>query len=126
MLKRHTAALAAATCLLATAVPPVQAQDFLAAADVKALITGNTVEVQRGNGTRYLAYYEPGGVWLRQERGQLAQGAWRVLDDGQQCVSIGRDDSCALIRKNPDGSFTRFSNGVVQFTWLKVSPGKGF
>ncbi|MBL0919948.1 MAG: hypothetical protein IBJ14_14695 [Hydrogenophaga sp.] len=126
MHKPRVSVWAATAFFWALGASPVGAQGFLGAADVRALIEGNTVEVQRGNGTRYLAYYEPGGIWLRQERGQIAQGAWRVLDDGNQCVAIGRDDSCALIQKNPDGTFTRISNGVAQFTWLKVMPGKGF
>jgi hypothetical protein len=126
MHKFRVSVLAATALLWGGGASPVFAQHVLGAADVRALIVGNTVEVQRGNGTRYLAYYEPSGIWLRQERGQIAQGAWRILDDGNQCVAIGRDDSCALIQKNPDGSFTRMANGVAQFTWLKVMPGKGF
>ncbi len=126
MHKPRVLVLAATALFWVAGASPALAQDSLGAAEVRALIQGNTVEVQRGNGTRYLAYYEPSGIWLRQERGQIAQGAWRVLDDGNQCVSIGKDDSCALIRKNPDGTFTRIANGVAQFTWLKVTPGKGF
>jgi hypothetical protein len=113
----------AATCM-ALSLAPASAQDLLSATEVRALIVGNTVEVQRPNGTRYLAFYEPGGLWVRQERGRIVEGTWRILDDGMQCVAVGKDDACARIQKNADGTYTRIQEGQPQFTWLKIASGK--
>ncbi|MGE0097727.1 MAG: hypothetical protein AB7S86_05200 [Hydrogenophaga sp.] len=106
--------------------PVSSAQTVLTADEVKATIAGNTAEAQRPNGSRFLAYYEPGGLWLRWERGIVTEGKWRVMDNGDQCVTVGKEDSCAQVQKNGDGTYTRMQNGKPQFNWLKVMPGKGF
>lgn len=119
-------AVVATTAAMAFSPLASFAQDVLSALEVRTLIVGNTIEVQRNNGTRYVAYHEPSGIWLRQEGERIFEGKWRILDDGNQCVAIGRDDSCAQIQKNADGTFTRIQNGKVQFMWLRVLPGKTF
>jgi hypothetical protein len=112
--------------LAAGHAPTVSAQTMLTADEVRTTITGNTAEAQRSNGSRFLAYYEPSGIWVRWEKGIVTEGKWRILDNGDQCVTVGREDSCAQIQKNADGTYTRMQNGKPQFNWLKVTPGKTF
>jgi hypothetical protein len=112
--------------LAAWHAPTASAQAVLTADEVRTLITGSTAQAERTNGSRFLAFYEPGGLWVRWEKGIVTEGKWRILDNGDQCVTVGREDSCAQIQKNPDGTYTRMQNGKPQFNWLKVTPGKGF
>lgn len=121
---RWTASLMFA--LTAWHAPMASAQTMLTAEEVRTTIVGNTAEAQRPNGSRFLAYYEPSGIWLRHEGGKVTEGKWRILENGDQCVTVGREDNCAQIQKNADGTYTRMQNGKAQFNWLKVTPGKGF
>jgi hypothetical protein len=114
--------------LLGCSGPSIEAhaQVLLDAAEVRKLIVGNTVDGHRPNGTRYLAYFDPSGKWIRGEPGRYAEGRWLIHDDGTQCVILANEESCARIQKNDDGTYTRIEQGRPQFRWSRVIPGKAF
>jgi hypothetical protein len=96
-------------------------------AEVKALITGKTVDAQSlSDGRQWRTYYESSGQLLVQrDDAQEFSGVWSVRADGSHCHSFN-DEVCARIEKNADGSHTRIVNGVPTLKWLKITPGKGF
>lgn len=113
-------ALAAWSCAAA-------AQDTLGMAQVKALITGRTVDVHRlSDGASFRNYYAASGdVILQRADAQEFTGRWSLRADGTLCVFFDTE-ICGSTRKNADGTYTRVVNGAPAFRWLKVTRGKDF
>jgi hypothetical protein len=114
------AALAAWPCAAA-------AQDTLGLAEVKALITDSTVDMQRlSDGASFRTYYAASGdVILQRSDAAAFAGRWSVRADGTLCVYFDVE-TCGSTEKNADGTYTRIVGGKPAFTWLKVTPGKDF
>lgn len=103
------------------------AQDTLGMAEVKALITDSTVDMQRlSDEARFRAYYAASGdvILQRSDAAEFA-GRWSTRTDGTLCVYFDIE-TCGSTEKNGDGTYTRNVGGKPAFTWLKVTPGKGF
>ena len=113
--------------LLATAAAPVLAQNYLSKDDLQRLINGNTVHTEDlVSGRSFLAYHQPGGSWqLQRQDGSVVEGTWSIRADGAQCVVIDAE-TCGLIQKHADGTYTRMVGGAPRNRWSKVSDGKGF
>lgn len=124
-----TARLLTATALvaIATSAAPALAQSYLNQEDLKRLINGNTVHMQDlMSGRSFMAYHHPGGRWqLMRPDGSTVEGVWSIRADGAQCVIIDTE-TCGLIQKNADGSYTRVVDGTPRNRWSKVTDGKGF
>ena len=105
----------------------VAAQSTLGMADVKALISGNTVfTVNVATGRTYSLYFDASGeVQLQREDAGVFSGVWSVRADGTHCVSFN-DETCGMIEKNADGTYTRVVAGAPPFKWTKISPGRTF
>lgn len=113
-------ALAAWSCAAA-------AQDSLGMAQVKALITGSTVVMQRlSDGASFRSYYTASGDVIVQRSDAVEfSGRWSVRADGTLCVYFDVE-TCGGTEKNADGTYTRIIGGTPAFKWLKVTPGKAF
>lgn len=111
--------------LLVPAVAP--AQTTLDVAEVKALITDRTVDIQNlSTGLHFRAFYAAFGEIVVQRTDAMEfSGRWNVRPDGALCIHFG-DESCGGLSKNADGTYTRIVGGKPAFTWFKVAPGKGF
>lgn len=123
----RTSHLLAPCVALAALSGSAAAQNSLGMAEVKALITGNTVHAQNlSNGLFLRAHYEPGGqfVVLRDDGAQFS-GVWSVRANGTLCLIVSGEE-CGSIVKNADGTYTRMAGSAPAFKWLKITPGKDF
>ncbi len=114
-------ALAAWSCATA-------AQDALGMAEVKTLISGNTVYMQNlENGLHLWMHFAPSGqfVVLRDDGAQF-DGLWSLRPDGTLCT-ITSNENCGKLQKHADGTYKR-DTGARGFAhrWLKITPGKDF
>jgi len=111
----------------ALAVPgfPAAAQNHLGMADLKTLISGNTVHFQNlSSGRTGRAYYAPSGeILIKRDDGVEFAGLWSIGANGAHCLILTHE-ICAKIEKNADGSYTRVVNGTPELMWTKISPGK--
>jgi hypothetical protein len=126
MPNRLTRCLAGACFCFAFANAIAQPRNYLSAAEIRKLLIGNTIVAQRPNGTQFQAYFEASGKWFRKEHGRDGHGTWRILDDGRQCVTVAQEDSCALIQRNNDGTYTRVVDAKPHYRWLAIKPGRAF
>lgn len=123
---KHTLVIAVYAAL-AVSISPVWAENPLSMAELKALITGNTIHAQNlSNGLYLRAHYEPGGqfVVLRDDGAQFS-GVWSVRANGTLCLIVSGEE-CGSIVKNADGTYTRMAGSAPAFKWLKITPGKDF
>ena len=105
-----------------------QAGETLDAAAVKALITDKTVTgVRTSDGATLKNYFSPDGKVYRLEAGQVAEGTWKVNDDGTQCVD-GIQGGCAKIISNGDGTYDRNQDksGKTLLKWNSFVNGRDF
>lgn len=102
-----------------------QAGDRLDAEAIKKLITGNTVNVVRGDGSSIKNYFSADGKVIRYENGATSEGTWQVKDDGMHCVE-GMIGDCGRIEKNSDGTHDRVPPFGRPVTWTSVTSGKDF
>lgn len=102
------------------------ADNALGAAEIKVLVTGNTVYLERlSDGERFRNYFaDSGDVILQRPDAMEFTGRWSVRGDGSHCVFFA-EESCGKITKNADGTYTRIARGIA-FRWLKITPGKDF
>lgn len=121
--------LAMGTAIIAAAavITPAQAQSYLGKDELRQLIQGNTVHTEDlASGRSFMAYHDPGGRWqLLRPDGSVVEGTWSIRADGAQCVIMDAE-TCGLIQKQADGTFTRVVNGTPRNRWSKVTQGKGF
>ena len=120
--------LACAFAALAASSAPTMAQTFLSLDELKALITGNTVDFNNIDSGR------PGRVYF-DARGEIAverlessyPGIWNARADGTLCLLVERE-FCGKVQKNADGTYTHPISGIpgFGFTWHRITPGKGF
>jgi hypothetical protein len=112
---------------LAASAAPAAAQAFLNMAELKALVSGNTVHFTNlENGLVGRAFHDAGGeVMVDRDDGATFSGLWSVRADGTHCI-IFSGEVCGKIRKNADGTYTRVIVGSPGFTWMRITPGKGF
>lgn len=105
-----------------------QAAETLDAGAVRALLTDKTVAgVRVSDGATLKNYFSPDGKVYRFENGQVAEGTWKVNDDGTQCVD-GIAGGCARIVSNGDGTYDRnhASSGKTLLKWNSFVNGKDF
>lgn len=112
---------------LAASAAPAAAQAFLSMAELKALISGFTVDTEEITGGRqWRFYYEPGGrVYVQRDDANVFDGVWSIGADGTLCISFN-DKNCGALAKNADGSYTRFVKDTATQKWIRITPGKGF
>jgi hypothetical protein len=113
--------------LLAAAGIPALAAEPMGMAEVKALITGRTVDIQNlSSGQAFRAYYaESGDVIIQRADAMEFSGRWSLRPNGMHCVYFDVEN-CGTIQKNADGTYTRIVGGKPAFKWLKITPGKAF
>jgi hypothetical protein len=97
---------------------------YLSADEVRTLILGKTVEVQDASGATFRVYFDPDGRRLTLQSSGESAMPWRILPDGNQCVTTAAGDDCARIASNGDGTWTRYRAGSPVNRWLKILPGK--
>lgn len=121
--KANVLALAA----LAAWGSPALADNLMSMAEVKALITGNTVYMQNLENKLFLRmHYEPSGQFaVLRDDGARYDGLWSVRADGTLCI-VAQGEVCGKIQKNTEGTYTRLVGGAPAFKWLTVTPGKDF
>jgi len=120
----HIAMLLAALAALSS---PGMAQGQLGIAEVRALVSGTTVDILNlSSGQPFRAYFAASGelVIQRPDAVEVA-GRWNVREDGSHCVHFDRE-SCGKLSKNADGSYTRVVDDALAYRWLRVTPGKDF
>lgn len=121
-----TTVLALAGLILVSASS--QAAETLDAGAVRSLITDKTVTgVRVSDGVTLKNYFSPDGKVYRLENGQVAEGTWKVEDDGRQCVD-GIAGGCARIVSNGDGTYDRNHaiSGKTLLKWNGFANGKDF
>lgn len=106
--------------------PWAYAADTLDADAVRKLISGNTANGMRNDGSTMKNYFSPDGKLVRQDGDKILEGTWSVRDDGSQCVD-GVPGGCAKIVRNDDGTYGRvLPNGKVPLKWTSFVNGKDF
>ncbi|MEO8718562.1 MAG: hypothetical protein ABI423_10140 [Burkholderiales bacterium] len=103
------------------------AQGMLGMAEVKTLISGNTVVAETlANGSAFRSYFAPSGeIVVQRNDANEFSGYWSVRTDGSLCVSFTHE-ACGTVERNADGSYTRAVNGTPEYKWVKITPGRGF
>jgi dienelactone hydrolase len=97
---------------------------YLGEAEVRELITGNTVHGQGSQrGTEFRSFYDSNGKWRLGQPGTSLTGTWWTKSDGALCVLSIAGQSCSTIRKNDDGTYDLFSDGKPRAKWLGVTTG---
>jgi len=105
---------------------PALAGDFLDAAAIKALISGNTVHSEHlKRGFEFKVYFDADGeTAIRQQHGDDTETTYKFKGD-KHCIHWKGKDRCAKIRDNGDGSYDRVNKkGKVNVKWLKIAEGK--
>jgi hypothetical protein len=118
------AAVVAMAAVLTAAVALPAEPAYLSADAVRALIVGNTVEVQEPSGTTFRVYFDADGRRLALQGNAEYALPWRILPDGNQCVTTADGDDCARIARNADGTYSRRRDGSTVYRWLRILPGK--
>ena len=99
-------------------------QSYLGEAEVRELITGNTVHGQGSQrGTEFRSFYDSNGKWRLEQPGTSLTGTWWTKSDGDLCVLSIAGQSCSAIRKNDDATYDLFSDGKPRAKWLRVTTG---
>lgn len=79
---------------------PADAKE-LSGAEVKQLVSGNTVEaVHPSRGYSIITYHSPDGTYRQQRDGEAYSGKWYVDDEGRLCMMrTGWGGECRLIKQ---------------------------
>ncbi len=85
--------------------------DYLEAADVETLLSGNTVRGTSGDGRAYFVYFAPDGANLMQTAdGFVDEGRWRVTSEGRYCGKWSKvragEERCFDVRKGGEEELT--------------------
>jgi hypothetical protein len=98
------------------------AENMLKGGEIKALISGKTVDVSVSGGPKWRQYFSPDGSSAR-SNGETSQ--WSIEED-KHCNTTAKT-RCAAIRANGDGTFARLkADGSTAATWSKIVDGKDF
>jgi dienelactone hydrolase len=91
---------------------------------VRAIISGNTIDLEvPGKGTAR-AYLGADGTVTRKMGDAMAQGAWKINGDDALCVQYaGTDERCGTVAYNGDGTYTRLDDAGTTFIWKAISEG---
>lgn len=133
MSRRSSAALPLWLALLALTYPLAgTAAERLSGNELKALITGNTVEGKSMKGVRSKTFFSPDGAVHSERDGESYQGKWWVDEDGRRCRQWDGDSavSCRVILKGDKGNyrvmkdFRNVMRGMKQTgTWERILEG---
>jgi len=94
----------------------------LTAAEVRALMTGNTAAGVAANGQPYFAFFRRGGGVEFRQANLLDSGSWRILPDGRICstltrINSGAEECYSLYRNGTNVDFHRpDGNRIGTFT----------
>lgn len=111
---------------LALSGSATSAESFLGMAELKALISGNTVQGESAQGQGFQVYYDASGdLTFQRADGNEFSGRWSVRPDGAHCQFFS-EENCGKITRNADGTYTRVVSGAAASRWLKIAPGKAF
>jgi len=127
-MRTHRRSLLIPACAaLALSSASAAAQSLLGMAEVKALVSGFTVDSKEVSGGRqWRSYYEPGGqVFVQRDDAAVFPGYWSVHADGALCTSFTYE-TCGGVAKNTDGTYTRIVKGTPIHKWTRITPGRGF
>jgi hypothetical protein len=106
---------------------PALAKTVLSGDEIAKLIAGNTVEVTIRGGAKTTGklFWGADGICTSELSGrQKGKGKWRISSDGLHCHQWGnKDETCAQIVKEADGTYSRVKDGQVKQTWHRVTPG---
>ena len=115
----------------------------LSAAEVSALLSGNTVEGERRDGgtpgvdapnkieeyaTQFINYFDNDGTVKKKIGKKPKMGKWRVTDNGDLCIKwAGKNEKCAPVYKDGKGykRVIKRKSGFVlfEFRYIHFTPG---
>lgn len=98
----------------------------IGAAELKQLITGNTVHNScQVTGEISKTYFDPSGNYTRDQQGQISEGPYYIKDDGTHCNVVNGKHNCAGIWKVDGGKYHRIlPSGKRVGIWEKIVPGR--
>ena len=98
------------------------AEKILGGEEIKALISGKTVDVNIEGAAKWRQYFATDGNSAR-SNGESSK--WSV-EENKHCNTAAKL-RCAAIRDNGDGTYARLKpDGGVAATWTKIVSGKDF
>ena len=98
------------------------AEKLLNGDEIKALISGKTVDVSLSSNSQWRQYFAADGS---SDRDNGEKSTWSV--EGDKHCNTASSLRCAAIRDNGDGTYARLkANGSPAVTWTKFVDGKDF
>jgi pimeloyl-ACP methyl ester carboxylesterase len=91
---------------------------------VRAIISGNTVDLEvPGKGTAR-AYLGADGTVMRKMGDGVAHGTWQIAENDTLCVQYsGKEKRCGPVAYNGDGTYTRLDDAGTTFIWKVITDG---
>ena len=107
---------------------PALAGTPLSGAQVKQLISGNSVEAySKARGFDFKAYFATDGIGVSEVNGKTSKGAWRINDSGEHCSQWPKQkETCGQVVDMGDGTYNRMEEGYPRSVWKKIHPGNAF
>ena len=83
------------------------ANERVSADELKALITGNTVEAESKKGVRSKTYFAPDGTVRSERDGEKYKGRWWVDTEGRRCRQWDgeNEQNCRIVVKGKKGTY---------------------
>lgn len=120
-MKKQTIVIAG-FAMMFSLVQTSHAEKMLSGDEIKALVTGKTVDVSLSSSSQWRQYFAADGSSAR-DNGEVSD--WSVEGD-KHCNSVAAL-RCAAIRDNGDGTYARLKpDGSPAVTWTKITDGKDF
>ncbi len=104
------------------------ADEFLDASAVKALVTGKTIHAMHlKKDFEFKVYFDPDGETAYRSQGGETTKTTYKFDDNKHCIYWKGKNRCANILDNGDGTYTRVNKkGKKKVKWTKFEDGKTF
>lgn len=106
---------------------PSLAESRLSGEQIKALLSGNTVEGKYIKWkTTHKMYFEATGKLRRIDSlNNKEKGRWEINNSDELCVSV-RKTRCNQVMKRDDGGYNVYRHGTLKFTFDKIVPGNPY
>ena len=102
------------------------ADEYLSADKIKALISGKTVHAQHlKKDFEFKVYFDADGKTAHRYQGGDTTETTYKYDGDKHCIFWKGKDRCANIRDNGDGTYSRINKkGIEAIKWKKIVDGK--